>query len=142
MSGHVAIVDDDASTRRALARLLRMRGIDGESYPSALAFLEAFPSRMPDCLIVDVNMPEMTAIELQRELLNRDDRIPNIVITGSGDNGLTANQVFVISDGGQPERAHVRIRNSIGPEHYCPPSQLASARVVRAFTCVFSASLS
>ena len=71
-SGYVAIVDDDASMREALARLLRVHGINSWNYPSARAFLEAFlealPSHVPDCLIVDVNMPDMTGIELQCEL--------------------------------------------------------------------------
>jgi FixJ family two-component response regulator len=58
--GYVAIVDDDASTREALARLLRARRIDSRSYSSARAFLEALPSGMPDCPIVDANMPYMT----------------------------------------------------------------------------------
>jgi FixJ family two-component response regulator len=67
-SGYVAIVDDDASMRGALARLLRVHGINSRNYPSARAFLEALSSRVPDCLIVDVNMPDMTGIELQCEL--------------------------------------------------------------------------
>ena len=84
-SGYVAIVDDDASMREALARLLRVHGINSWNYPSARAFLEALPSHMPDCLIVDVNMPDMTGIELQCELLNCDVRIPTIVISASHD---------------------------------------------------------
>ena len=89
-SGCVAIVDDDASIREALARLLRVHGINSRNYPSARAFLEALPFHMPDCLIVDVNMPEMTGIELQRELLNRGIRIPTIVITASNDKSIAA----------------------------------------------------
>src|SRR6516165_11121760 len=89
-SGYVAIVDDDASMREALARLLRVHGINSRNYPSARAFLEDLPSHMPDCLIVDVNMPDMTGIELQRELLNRGVRIPTIVITGSNDKSIAA----------------------------------------------------
>ena len=67
-SGYVAIVDDDHSMREALARLLRVHGINSRNYPSAHAFVEAVLSHMPDCLIVDVNMPDMTGIELQCEL--------------------------------------------------------------------------
>src|SRR6516162_6307094 len=92
-SGYVAIVDDDASTRKALARLLRVHGINSRSYPSARVFLEGLPSGMPVCLIVDVNMPEMTGIELQRELLNRGVRIPTIVITGNNDKTIAATAV-------------------------------------------------
>jgi FixJ family two-component response regulator len=89
-SGYVAIVDDDASMREALARLLRVHGINSRNYPSAGAFLEALPSHMPDCLIVDVNMPDMTGIELQCELLNCDVRIPTIVISASDDKSIAA----------------------------------------------------
>ena len=89
-SGYVAIVDDDASMREALARLLRVHGINSRNYPSARAFLEALPSHMPDCLIVDVNMPDMTGIELQCELLNCDVRIPTIVITATDDKSIAA----------------------------------------------------
>ena len=89
-SGYVAIVDDDASMREALARLLRVHGINSRNYPSARAFLEALPSHMPDCLIVDVNMPDMTGIELQCELLNCDVRIPTIVISASDDKSIAA----------------------------------------------------
>jgi CheY-like chemotaxis protein len=89
-SGYIAIVDDDAPMRKALARLLRVQGINSRSYPSARAFLEALPSHMPDCLIVDVNMPDMTGIELQCELLNSGVSIPTIVITATDDKGIAA----------------------------------------------------
>jgi FixJ family two-component response regulator len=89
-SGYVAIVDDDASMREALARLLRVHGINSRNYPSAHAFLEALPSYMPNCLIVDVNMPDMTGIELQSELLNRGVCIPTIVITAFDDKNIAA----------------------------------------------------
>ena len=92
-SGYVAIVDDDASMRTALARLLRVHGINSLNYASARAFLEALPSHIPDCLIADVNMPDMTGIELQRELLNCDFRIPTIVITASDDKKYAASAV-------------------------------------------------
>jgi CheY-like chemotaxis protein len=93
--GYVAIVDDDASMRKALARLLRIHGINSQSYPSARVFLECLSSGMPDCLIVDVNMPEMTGIELQRELLKRGVRIPTIVITASDDKSIAASAASV-----------------------------------------------
>ena len=92
-SGYVAIVDDDASMRTALARLLRVHGINSLNYASARAFLEALASHIPDCLIADVNMPDMTGIELQRELLNCDFRIPTIVITASDNKKHAASAV-------------------------------------------------
>ena len=84
-SGHVAIVDDDPSIRTALARLLGRHGIECRTYSSARDFLEALPSGPPHCLIVDVNMPDMTGLELQRELSNAGFRIPAIVITANAD---------------------------------------------------------
>jgi FixJ family two-component response regulator len=89
-SQYVAIVDDDAPTRQALARLLRAHGVNSRSYPSASAFLEVLSVEMPYCLIVDVHMPDMTGIELQRELLKRDLRIPTIVITADDDESIAA----------------------------------------------------
>ena len=70
--------------------LLHIQGINSRIYPSARAFLEGLPSGMPDCLIVDVNMPEMTGIELQRELVNRGVSIPTIVISGNDDKSIAA----------------------------------------------------
>lgn len=81
LSGHVAIVDDDTSTRVALARALTLEKIDCQTYPSAPAFLLALPSAMPACLIVDVHMPEMTGLDLQRELRKVGIYIPTIIIT-------------------------------------------------------------
>jgi len=89
-SGYIAIVDDDAPIREALARLLRAHGIKSRSYPSARAFLKALPSDMPDCLIVDINMPEMTGFELQQNLLNLGIHIPTIVITGVDEESIAA----------------------------------------------------
>ena len=90
LSRHVAIVDDDAPMRVALARLLRIHGIESRGYPSAPAFLAALPSAMPYCLIVDVNMPGMTGLDLQRELLSLGVHLPTIVITGIEDESIAA----------------------------------------------------
>ena len=54
----------------------------------ALEFLDALPSGVPDCLIVDLQMPEMTGLELQAELTQAGARIPTIVITAHHDAGL------------------------------------------------------
>jgi CheY-like chemotaxis protein len=84
-AGYVAIVDDDASMRSAVARLLRSHGIDAQTYGSARDFLAALPSGMPDCLITDLNMPHMSGLELQRELRRLGAPVPTIVVTGSND---------------------------------------------------------
>lgn len=92
-SANVAIVDDDASMRAALTRLLRLHGIKSQVHPSARAFLMALPSARPDCLIVDVNMPDMTGLDLQRELLKTGVYIPTIVITGNADASTASNAI-------------------------------------------------
>src|SRR3954453_8372537 len=76
-----AIVDDDVSVRRALARLLGACRIPTKTYGSAREFLDALPEDTPACLIVDLQMPEMTGLDLQLQLARRGMHIPTIVIT-------------------------------------------------------------
>ena len=77
----IAVVDDDASIRRALLRLLRTSHYRAESFESSFAFLESIVERMPDCVILDVQMPLMTGIEVQQRLLQIDKPPPVIIIT-------------------------------------------------------------
>jgi FixJ family two-component response regulator len=81
----IAIVDDDPSVLKALARFLMLRAIEVRTYESARDFLASLPDGMPDelpeCLIVDLQMPEMSGLELQRHLNRAGIRIPTIVIT-------------------------------------------------------------
>jgi len=66
---YVAIVDDDASVRKALARLLFASAFDARTYASAQQFLTSLGHAIPQCLIVDLQMPEMTGLELHSELV-------------------------------------------------------------------------
>ena len=82
----VYIVDDNASVRRGLRRLLKSAGYSVESFDSAQAFLEADPRcQNPACLILDMKMPGMTGSRLQQKLLERDYALPIVFITGHGD---------------------------------------------------------
>jgi FixJ family two-component response regulator len=90
---YVAIVDDDEPMRRAMTRLLRMHHITSRCFHSAHAFLDALPMGVPDCLIADVQMPDMTGVELLSELLNRGINIPTIVITANDDKVIAARAV-------------------------------------------------
>ena len=83
----IAIVDDDPSVLRALARLLRARAIEARTYTSAREFLTALPDGLPECLIVDLQMPAMTGLELQRYLTRNGILIPTIVITAHNEAG-------------------------------------------------------
>jgi FixJ family two-component response regulator len=88
LTGFVAIVDDDSAVRKALARLLCASAIEARTFSSGREFLDSLPSGTPDCLIVDLQMPEMTGLELQLELARTGARLPTIVITAHNDAGL------------------------------------------------------
>src|SRR5262245_3746484 len=83
----LAIVDDDPAVLKALARFLRLRAIEVRTYVSAQDFLASLPEKtsdeLPECLIVDLQMPEMSGLELQHHLNRTGIRIPTIVITAS-----------------------------------------------------------
>jgi FixJ family two-component response regulator len=81
----VAVVDDDPSVLRALRRALHMRAFDCRSYPCAAEFLQSITSGLPDCLIIDLQMPQMSGLELHQNLRGRGLRIPTILITAHGD---------------------------------------------------------
>jgi two-component system, LuxR family, response regulator FixJ len=80
----VFIVDDDAAVRKGLAFSLRAAGYAVEAFPSALAFLEDYDPGRGGCLLLDVQMPGMTGVELQEQLNVHGWRIPVIFITGHG----------------------------------------------------------
>lgn len=84
----IAVVDDDPSVLKALRRLLRARALDARTYGSGQEFLAALPDGLPDCLVVDLQMPEMSGMELQQHLARQGIRIPTIVITAHGDAGV------------------------------------------------------
>src|SRR3982074_555698 len=88
LTGFVAIVDDDSAVRKALARLLCASAIEARTFSSGREFLDSLPFGTPDCLIVDLQMPEMTGLELQLELARTGARLPTIVITAHNDVGL------------------------------------------------------
>lgn len=80
----VFVVDDDASVRKALGRLLRSAGLDVELFDSAEAFLQQAPPGGPSCLVLDVHMPGLNGLDLQAELYHRGIHVPIIFITGQG----------------------------------------------------------
>lgn len=81
----VFVVDDDASVCKALDRLIRSVGLKAETFPSAKDFLNREAHDGPACLVLDVRMPGLSGLDLQKELAARDCSIPVIFITGHGD---------------------------------------------------------
>jgi two-component system response regulator FixJ len=80
----VFVVDDDAAVRQGLRFMLRVAEYDVEAFPSARSFLENYDPRRGGCLLLDVQMPQMTGLDLQQQLNIRGWRIPVIFITGHG----------------------------------------------------------
>jgi FixJ family two-component response regulator len=81
----VYIVDDDASVRDALSLLLSLRGYLTATFASAEDFLAALRPDWRGCVVVDVRMPGLSGLELQRALAGRGPLLPVIVITAHGD---------------------------------------------------------
>lgn len=83
----VFIVDDDPSVRRSLSRIVRQAGFDARDFASAEDFLAARPqsSGSPACLVLDLRMPGISGLELQRELADSPSPCPVIFISGKGD---------------------------------------------------------
>jgi two-component system response regulator DctR len=81
----VFVVDDDAAVRDSIKELVESVGLQAESYDSALAFLDAFESQRPGCLVLDVRMAEMSGLVLQERLNELEASIPVILLTGHGD---------------------------------------------------------
>lgn len=85
-AGRVFIVDDDAPVRRALTRLLRSATHAAEAFASAEGFLEAVAlDPGPACLVVDLNMPGLTGLDLQDEMHRRGLELPVVFISGQAD---------------------------------------------------------
>lgn len=80
----VAIVDDDPSIRKSLARLVRSTGFNVQTFASAEAFLNAHDRTHPSCVVLDIRMPGMSGLDLQERLAS-DPALPIVFITGHGD---------------------------------------------------------
>jgi FixJ family two-component response regulator len=84
----IAVIDDDASVRRALQRLLQSAGFAVETFATAREFLNAGRSAWATCLVLDVHLPEMSGFELQEHLAVSGAPIPIVFITAH-DNATT-----------------------------------------------------
>jgi len=80
----VFVIDDDAGVRQGLRFMLRAAGYSVEAFPSARSFLEDYHPRRSGCLLLDIQLPQMSGLELQQTLNLRGWRIPVIFITGHG----------------------------------------------------------
>jgi FixJ family two-component response regulator len=84
-NSRVFVIDDDASVRKGLSRLLRSEGYKSETFNSAADFLARNPYSGPSCLVVDLRMPGLDGIELQNSLIQRRRDEQLVFVTGHGD---------------------------------------------------------
>ena len=81
----IYIVDDDASVREGVASLVRSAGLNALTFTSAHEFLSTSRPEVPNCLVLDVELPGLSGLDLQQELAKANVRIPIIFLTGRGD---------------------------------------------------------
>ena len=77
----VAVVDDELSVRKALARVLSAALYEPQTYSSAREFIDLLQSGGPNCLVLDFQMPEFSGLDLQKYLKRVNRQVPTIVIT-------------------------------------------------------------
>lgn len=81
----VFVVDDDAAIRESMALMLDQAGLRVRTFPCAGAFLEACGPAEPGCLVLDLRMPDMSGLELQRILTDRGYTLPIVFLSAFGD---------------------------------------------------------
>jgi FixJ family two-component response regulator len=89
----VFVIDDDAEVRMSIQGLLKSAGLRSESFGTAEEFLRNKVSDGPSCLVLDVSLPGVDGLELQRKLADAGVRIPIIFITGHGDIPMTVKAI-------------------------------------------------
>ncbi len=81
----VFVVDDDASVREGLGSLIRSAGLKVETFASAQKFLASSRAEAPSCLVLDVRLPGLSGLDLQKRMAEVNIEIPIVFITGHGD---------------------------------------------------------
>jgi FixJ family two-component response regulator len=119
----VAVVDDDASIRRATQNLLQAAGFAATTFPNATSFLGSKRRRGVACLIADVRMPGMTGLELFEALAASGDAVPTILVTAHDDEAVRrrAHEAGV----------HCYLTKPFSPEELCDCIRSALASTAR-----------
>lgn len=81
----VHVIEDDTSTREATARYLRAAGHVVRTYPNATEFFSAPPHRTPGCVVLDLLLPGLSGLEIQRALARMEEPLPVVFLSGQGD---------------------------------------------------------
>ena len=122
----VYIVDDDAAVRRSLFRLLQIEGCEPEMFDSAEAFLARQQPKSHGCLLLDVTLPGLDGLELQRRLVETGTKLPIIFMTGNDDvskelRAIEARAVAFLKKPMTAETLLAAIRTAIGADDLGSP---------------------
>ena len=117
----IAVVDDEASVRRAFARMISASLFEVDTYASGEEFLDSLRHRRPDCVILDLQMPGLTGRDVQRHMMHEQIRLPIIVVTAHDqptmrEQCLADGAVAYVAKPLQRERLINLIRDAIGPD--------------------------
>ena len=123
----VYVVDDDPAVIRLLAELVKAIGLHVEAYPSAEDFFEAYQASGPGCLVLDVRVPGMSGMELQRQLTAAGSTLPIVFVTGHADVRMAVEAM---------ERgAFGFLEKPFRPQELCEKIQSAVRQDVEAWRC-------
>ena len=86
----IAVVDDDLCICASLGRLLRASDYDVETFTSGVEFLASLPTRQPDCVVLDIDMPQLDGLAVQKRLKQTGIRLPVVVLTGCDSTSIRA----------------------------------------------------
>ena len=86
----IAVVDDDLSICVALRRLLRASNYVVETFMSGVEFLASLPTHQPDCVVLDIDMPQLDGLAVQKRLNQTSIRLPVVVLTGCDSTSIRA----------------------------------------------------
>ncbi len=120
MAPRILIVDDDGPVRRALGRLIQAAGYRVELFASAEEYLAREPADLPACLVLDIRMPGMGGLELQRAIGGTPRSLPIVFVSGHGDDearnqALAAGAIAVLSKPLDEQVLLGAIRSAVGP---------------------------
>jgi two-component system, LuxR family, response regulator FixJ len=119
----VFVVDDDIGTRSALSRFLQSAGLRCETFELARQFLQAYDCERSGCLVLDIQMPEMSGLELYEHLAAERSSLPVIVVSGHADVGTAVRAMKLGS--------FDFLEKPCAPEHLLERIQAALARARR-----------
>lgn len=134
----VFIVDDDAAVRDSLSLLMLSANLASETFAGAQEFLERVTLDRPGCLVLDVRMPDVDGLELQRRLAERGSRLPVIMLSGHGDipmavQALRAGALDFIPKPFDSKALLARVREGIEIDSRVREQKLGSAEIEARF---------